>query len=397
MRMQLGPYKFDKFEFSGSLGDIGTLIPLTVALATINGLSVSAILLMVGIFYVATGLYFKLPIPVQPLKLVAAIAIADPAKITPPVIAAAGILFGAILLIMAGTGLIDQIARWFSKPIIRGIQLGLGCILLLKGIAFILNPQLFLQHAESRYSILGMPVNSLVGIAGFFIVISLLSNRRFPAALVIVAAGIIFGIPVGAIEGLSYDWGPTAMTFGIPSLDDFLLAVVVLVIPQLPLTLSNAVIGTSDACTSFFGKGPQTQRSSIKGFTNSMGLMNIVVGLMAAMPMCHGAGGLAAHYRFGARTGGSNIIIGLLFVGLALLFGKMGVALLSSIPNAILGVLLVFAGLELALLIVDVTERADLFIALLIAGISLSTKNMGAAFVIGFITMHLMKWKKIEF
>ena len=115
-------FKFDRLEFAGSLGDLGTLIPLSVALMVLNDLSVSAVLLMVALFYLGSGLYFRLPVPVQPLKLVSAIAIAFPAKITVPIMAAAGISFGLILLILAATGLIDWLARFFTRPIVRGIQ-----------------------------------------------------------------------------------------------------------------------------------------------------------------------------------------------------------------------------------------------------------------------------------
>ncbi len=127
-----------------------------------------------------------------------------------------------------------------------------------------------------------------------------------------------------------------------------------------------------------------------------MGFINILTGVIAGMPMCHGAGGLAAHYRFGARTGGSNVMIGAIFVLIALVFGKIGISLLSSIPNAVLGILLLYAGLELALLIRDVKEKRDLFVALMIAGIGLATTNMGIAFFVGIVVMYLIKWKDIE-
>jgi SulP family sulfate permease len=112
--------------------------------------------------------------------------------------------------------------------------------------------------------------------------------------------------------------------------------------------------------------------------------------------MCHGAGGLAAHYRFGARTGGSNIMIGIIFVIIAVAFGVVGLALLSSIPYAVLGVLLLFAGLELVLLIRDVEGRKDLFIVFLIAGIGLATTNMAIAFGAGIAVTYLLKWTKIN-
>jgi SulP family sulfate permease len=155
-------------------------------------------------------------------------------------------------------------------------------------------------------------------------------------------------------------------------------------------------MGTADTCFSLFGKGEMTKRATYRAFATSMGLTNIVTGAIAGMPMCHGAGGLAAHYRFGARTGGSNIMIGTIFLVIAFVFGKIGISLLSSIPYAILGTLLLFAGIELALLIRDVTEKNDLFIAILIAGIGFATTNMGIAFILGIIVLYLIKLRKIK-
>jgi len=127
-----------------------------------------------------------------------------------------------------------------------------------------------------------------------------------------------------------------------------------------------------------------------------MGLVNLLTGFLSGMPMCHGSGGLAAHHRFGARTGGSNILIGLIFVFMALAFGAIGVALLMLIPNGVLGVLLLFAGLELAVLIRDVESKSDLFVTLIVAGIGFSTTNMGIAFVVGILVFYLIKWRNLE-
>ncbi len=109
--MQIGSYRFNRSEFAGSLGDLGTLIPLSIGLVTINGLSFSSVFLWVGLFYLLSGVYYNLPIPVQPLKLVSAIAIAFPEKISLPVISATGLLFGGALILLAFTGLIDWLAR----------------------------------------------------------------------------------------------------------------------------------------------------------------------------------------------------------------------------------------------------------------------------------------------
>lgn len=394
--MQIGSYKFDRVEFAGSLGDLGTLIPLSVALMVITGLSVTSVLLAVGLFYIITGLYYKLPIPVQPLKVVAAIAIAYPAKITLPIMAATGMIFGFVLLLLALTGLIDWLARFFTKPIIRGIQLGLGLILMHKGIGFITEQTLFMQQSGETVSLLGVSLNTIIGIIAVFITLLLLSSKRFPAALVIVTAGIGIGIFYGALQNVSLSLGPTPVTLYRPTIDDFINATMLLVIPQIPLTLGNAVMGTADTCFSLFGKGEATKKATYRAFATSMGVTNIATGFIAGMPMCHGAGGLAAHYRFGARTGGSNIMIGAIFLIIALVFGKIGISLLSSIPYAILGVLLLFAGLELALLIRDVTDKNDLFIAILIAGIGFATTNMGIAFILGILVMYLIKIRNIK-
>ncbi|MDY6853401.1 MAG: putative sulfate/molybdate transporter [Thermodesulfobacteriota bacterium] len=391
--MKIGSHQFNRVEFAGSLGDLGTLIPLALGLILITGLSLTPVLLIIGLFYISIGIYYRLPIPVQPLKLVAAIAIAFPDKVTGHMIAATGFIFGSTLLLLVWTGFIDWIVRFFTKPIIRGIQFGLGLILITKGIGFIQNTNLFI-HEENATNILGgIHINPLIGILGFIVTLFLLPSKRFPAALIIVAAGVIIGIFFGAFKGIVFDLGPTLIEFTLPSSEDFVNALFLLVIPQIPLTLGNAIIGTTDAVQNLFG---DTKRATHRGFATSMGLVNIGVGFLSGMPVCHGAGGLAAHYRFGARTGGSNIMIGILFVIIALAFGKVGIHLLSAIPNSVLGVLLLFAGLELALLIKDIKERNDLFVVFLIAGISLATSNMGMAFIAGILIERIIQLKKLK-
>ncbi len=397
--MQIGTYKIDRIEFSGSLGDLGTLIPFSTALIVLCGLGVTPVFLMVGLFYIVSGIYFKLPIPVQPLKLVSAIAIAYPEKISIQVIAASGIIFGVILLLLAFSGIIDRLSKFFKKPIVRGIQLGLGFILISKGINFIISHDSFIQNstALSLTSPYAQLTNPIIGIIGFFITLLLLSSKRFPAAIIIVSAGICIGlISSFTLNNVNVILGPSNVTFVLPELIDFKYALIFLVLPQLPLTIGNAVIGTTETCYSLFGKGEITKKATYKLFAVSMGIANVLTGVIGAMPMCHGAGGLAAHYRFGARTGGSNIMIGFVFLMIAFFFGKIGVSLLSLIPNAVFGVLLIFTGLELALLIIDIKDKNELFIALLIACIGFATTNMAIAFIVGMIVLQILKVKNIK-
>jgi len=387
-------FQFNIMEFSGSLGDLGTLIPLSLGMIMVCGLNTSTVLLAIGLYYVITGLFFKLPLPVQPLKVVAAISLANPSQITSEIIAAAGLSFGIILLFLGITGIINPIAKLFKKSVTRGIQLGLGLILIQKGIVYIMNPKLFNWQTTSIVLIGDISVNLIVSILMIGITLFFFNAKRVPVAIILVSIGLGLGIFGGGLNNISLEFGSTGISFAIPTPDNIIIALFLLVLPQLPLTIGNAVIGTVDTCFSLFGTGEQTKKVSYRSLANSMGITNCLVGLFSGMPMCHGAGGLAAHFRFGARTGGSNIMIGTLFIICGLFFVKASFALLNCLPNAVFGTLLMFAGLELAVLVSDLNHKNDLFVSMTIAGIAISTNNMGVAFISGMIMEKLIQWKK---
>lgn len=391
--MKKGEYEFCRVEFAGSLGDLGTLIPLSVAMIVINGINATAVFLLIGLFYIGAGLYYKLPIPVQPLKAVAAIAIAS--GMDAGTIAASGYLMGIILIFIAVTGIIDSLAKLFTKPIVRGIQLGLGLILISKGIEFITKKELLINGTNSSEVVWNLSLNTIVGMIGVLLVILLLTNKRLPSAIAVILFGLAASAFSGAFGTIVPSIGFEPVVLFVPEQIMLINAFILLVIPQIPLTVGNAIIGTADTAKSLFGE-EKTEKATFKSLSTSMGLANIAAGALMAMPMCHGAGGLAAHYRFGARTGGSNLMIGAVFVTVAVVFGKMAVSLFGLIPNSILGVLLLFAGLELAMLIKDVTEKKDLFLVFFIAGIALATLNMGIAFIAGMVLLYIIDIAKIE-
>ncbi len=373
--------RFDRVELAGAFGDLGTLLPIVVGMILINKLSPSTVLLAFGLFYLATGYYFRLPVPVQPLKAVGAIAIAYPALITEPVIGASGIIFGALLLLFALTGIVDKLAKLFTQPVVRGIQLSLGLVFLKKGIELIVSPQVFLNGLPGRFA--EYHINLIIGIVVFALVLGLLDNKKFPAALVALAAGIISGFALGGFNAEALSIGPTRMQVIFPSLQDFWTAFIMLILPQIPLTIGNACVGTADTCSTLFPQSPLLSKSTAGKFALTMGIANFPAGFFGAVPMCHGTGGLAAHYRFGARTGGAPVMIGAILVVMALAFGEFGFALLAMIPNSVLGVLLVFAGLELCPLVRSLKGNEEYFVALLITGIALAVPNMAWAFGIG--------------
>ncbi|MEZ4527107.1 MAG: putative sulfate/molybdate transporter [Desulfobacterales bacterium] len=390
----LGNFKFDRMELAGSFGDLGTLLPIVLGMIVISKLSPSSVFLSFGLFYIITGWYYKLPVPVQPLKAVGAIAIAYPAMITEPVIGASGMIFGVLLIFFALTGLVDKLAKLFTQPVVRGIQLALGLVFLRKGIDLIVTKNLFISGNSAELA--GFNVNLTLGIIVFVMVLLLLDNKKLPAAIAAVGVGITAGLIFGGFKGQSFSLGPTEVRLIFPSPKDFWTAFILLILPQIPLTIGNACVGTADTCSTLFPKNPLLQKAKAGRFALTMGLANLPAGFIGAVPMCHGTGGLAAHYRFGARTGGAPLMIGLVFVVMALLLGELGFSVLMMIPNSVLGVLLIFAGLELCPLIRSLKTNEEYFVALLISGISLAVPNMAWAFGIGIVTDLFIRKAKIK-
>jgi SulP family sulfate permease len=379
----IGSLRFDRVELAGSLGDLGTLLPIVVGMILINKLSPTTVFLAFGLFYLMTGYYFRLPVPVQPLKAVGAIAIAYPNQITESVIGASGVLFGFILLVLSLSGTLDRVAKLFTQPVVRGIQLALGLIFLKKGIELITTQNIFLSGVNGHFS--EYQVNLGIGALAFAIVLLLLDNKKIPAALAALGFGIIAGLLLGGLQNQPMGIGPTPVHLISPSLHDFWTAFIMLILPQIPLTIGNACVGTADMCNSVFPDNPLLSKTTAGKFALTMGIANFPAGFFGAVPMCTGTGGLAAHYRFGARTGGAPIMIGAIFVVLALVLGQLGFTILTLIPNSVLGVLLIFAGLELCPLVRSLKTNEEFFVALLIAGIALAVPNMAWAFGIGIL------------
>ncbi len=274
--------QFNRMELAGSLGDLGTLLPIVVGMILINRLSPTTVFLAFGLFYLMTGFYYRLPIPVQPLKAVGAIAIAYPNQITESVIGAGGILFGLLLLVLSVTGTVDRLARLFTQPVVRGIQLALGLVFLKKGIELIVTQKVFLSGVDGRFS--GYPINLVMGFIVFALVLALLDNKKFPAALAALAFGIIAGLALGGFQGQSVSIGPTRIELISPSLGDFWTAFIMLILPQIPLTIGNACVGTADMCSAVFPNSPLLSRTKAGRFALTMGLANLPAGFSALFP-----------------------------------------------------------------------------------------------------------------
>jgi SulP family sulfate permease len=393
------PYAFNRMEFAGSLGDLGTVLPLAIGMIMVNGLDPSGLFFSVGLFYIFTGIYFVVTTPVQPMKVIGAYAIAT--AMSPQQIMASGILMGVCMMIIGATGAITLIGKYTPKAAVRGVQLSTGTLLMAEGVKFMIGKaklQALHQMAEPYLAIqqVGViPVGLIIGILGAAMTLLLLENKRAPAGLMIVGLGIFIGMVMGTREGLGDIrpglYLPRILPLGFPGGADFTFALLALVVPQMPMTLGNAVIADMDLSITYFGTA--ARRVTGRALCVSMALGNFLSALLGGMPICHGAGGLAAHYRFGARSAGSNLIIGAIFILLTLLLGNHILAVFNLVPMAILGVLLVFAGSQLALTVLDIEERKEMFVVVSILGITLAS-NLAAGFIVGIALAYLLRSKK---
>ena len=294
-------YRFDRMELAGSLGDLGTLLPLGVGMIVLNGMHATNVLVAVGLFYILAGLYFGVPIAVQPMKVIGAYAIAT--GMSPHQIVSSGLWMGVLVLFLGVTGLIGIIHKYTPRSAIRGVQLALGVVLLTKGVELIVaeDPSLAVQ------TIRAVNTGILLGAAGVVLTLLLLDNRKVPAALVLIALGILTGLLIGKpLDPDTFAFRvnlPKPLPYGWPSWDDLVWVLPVVVLPQLPMTVGNAILSNTDLTHEYFGE--KAYRVTNRSASVSQGLANLISSFLGGIPMCHGAGGLAAHYRFGARTGGA--------------------------------------------------------------------------------------------
>ena len=370
-----------RMDVAGAFGDIGVLFPITIALISLNHLNPTAVFLAAGLTYILAGWYFQIPMPVQPLKAVAAIALAT--GLPSSSIASAGLTMGIVLALIAVTRSAAWLAKLFTLPIVRGIQLGLGLMLIREGVRLIMGRSAVLVFSN------GAAVMGWVIALGAAIVLALLwKSRRYPAALALLALGIAVGLLAQWGKMPAFTWGPLPISFLHPSLGELWRVLPLLVIPQFALTFGNSIVATENTAKLLYGD--QAKRVTVNGLSASIAIVNLVSGMLQAAPMCHGSGGVTAHYKFGARTPKSTYIIGGLCLLLAL-FGGAAVGVLHMIPIAVLGAFLIFVGIQHSMYLRDIAKRIPhLLIAVAIGLIAVVTTNLMWGFMIGFALQGIL-------
>ena len=325
-------------EISGSLGDLGTLLPITIALTLNSSISLSSTLVFTGLFNILTGVFFGIPLPVQPMKAIAAVALSR--QNFAGETASAGLFVGGVVFVFSATGLL----RWFTRvipiPVVKGIQVGAGLSLILSAGGSLLQPLNWTRPLVGD--------NLCWALFAALLLLGTAQAPRFPSALVLVIFGLVLAIsnlndiiPVPRLPQFEL-WKPHVR---VPTPQQFKAGFWDAGLGQLPLTTLNSIIAVTHLSADLLPTTPAPTTTAL-GF--SVAGMNLLGCWFGAMPVCHGSGGLAAQHRFGARSGASVVMLGAVKMILGLFFGESIVGLLQAFPKSILGIMVLAAGLELA-------------------------------------------------
>lgn len=373
--------RYDRMEVAGAFGDLGTLVPFVVAYISVLKMDPFGVLLAFGLAMIVCGFVYRTPIPVQPMKAAGAIATTQAAQtlvITPATVWGASLATGIVWLLLGLTGTARYVTRLITRPVVLGIILGLGFGFMIEGAKM-------------------MSQNWWIGGIALLGTSLLLSNRIIPAMFLLLLFGAAYGIlsdPTlfAALREVHIEARlPTFALSGL-TFNDFLIGTVFLAIPQVPLTLGNAIIAITEENNRLFPNRPVNESK----ISTSTGLMNLLSASVGGVPMCHGAGGMAGHVQFGARTGGALVIVGMVLLATATLFSGSVATLLRLFPTAILGVILFLTGAQLALGACDIPKDKGERFALVLTG-ALAVWNVGIAFAVGTAAYWLNKkgWLRV--
>lgn len=367
--------RYDRMEVAGAFGDLGTLIPFVVAYISVLKMDPFGVLLAFGLSMIVCGCVYRTPIPVQPMKAAGAIATAQAAQtlvITPAMVWGASLATGIVWLFLGLTGTARHVTKLVSRPVVLGIIIGLG-------FAFMIEGAKMMSH------------NWWLGGGALLGTSLLLTNRVVPAMFLLLVFGASWAILSDpTLLGMLQEVQPEVRlpTFALSqlTLNDLILGTVFLALPQIPLTLGNAVIAVTEENNRLFPDRPVNENR----ISTSTGLMNLASAGLGGVPMCHGAGGLAGHVQFGARTGGALVVLGMVLLVTAVFFSASVGIFLRLFPASILGVILFLTGAQLALGACDISkDKGERFV--MMATGALAVWNVGIAFIVGMSAYWLNK------
>jgi sulfate permease, SulP family len=356
-------YEFNLRELAGSMGDFGTLFPLAVSYIAINGLDPAGLFVMLGLTNIALGLIYRLPMPLQPKKIIAVTAITQ--QWQPSLIYASGFGLGILWIILSISGLLKKLVQITPDFLVRGVQLALALTLGWQALQW-------MQPAP------------LLGIAAIVIVLALRQNRYAPAAIVLMVVGFAMVALEGNIPRLQPAF--TLPPVSLPRWQDIWQAMLLAGFAQIPLSITNAVIAPAAMIRDYFPKKAVEERKLML----NMGVMNAIGSLFSGIPICHGAGGLAGQYYFGARTGGASIMEGLIELAIGLFLSQSIADILTHFPMALIAGMMLMVAIQLALPIRKL-KGVELGLAIGSAVISVIT-NIGIGFLAGLAATYALRF-----
>jgi predicted benzoate:H+ symporter BenE len=367
--VMLKGFEFSIREFAGSLGDFGTLLPFTVGYIVICGFNPTGLLLGIGLTNIFLALIYRLPLPVQPQKVIGSVALAE--RWTVKRVLGAGFSVGLVWVFLSFSNKLTSLLEKVPKGVTRGIQLGLAFTLALAG-ANMIQPDF----------LIAIPLI----VAAFL----LLRNRFLPAAIFLIVFGFIYAIARGSLSLSQIKVGFALPQFTQFSINDMFYGFVYAGFAQLFLTLTNAVVATVALVHDLF---PDRKDVTPRNLIKNMGAMNITTPLIGGMPLCHGAGGLSAQYFFGARTGGAILMEGIIEITLGLFFSQSLLNVFTAFPLFVVGVMLLMTSFELGKISLKVQGKNEIFVTIVTALLA-TVFNIAVGFIGGLI-LHFALEKKI--
>ncbi|KMZ71620.1 Sulfate transporter [Zostera marina] len=406
-------------ELNGAMGDLGTYIPIVMALSLSNDINLGTTLIFNGAYNFITGIIYGVPMPVQPMKSIAAVAISsDSHHFGQPEIMAAGILTSGVVFVLGVTGLMRYVYRFIPLPVVRGIQLAQGLSFAITAVKYVKNEQdLAKNKSMGDRSWLGLDGLLLAIVAACFIVVvngageechddrqdspTRTTRKKFPtwetvrllpSAIIVFILGLILAVIRNPSFTKGFTFGPSTIHIIKISKHSWKEGFFKGAIPQLPLSILNSVIAVCRLSSDLF---PDKTDVSATSVSVTVGLMNLVGCWFGAMPCCHGAGGLAGQYKFGGRSGACVALLGVAKLGVGLVFGSSLLRLFMSFPVGLLGVLLLFAGIELAMASRDMGSKEESFVMLVSTAVSLVKSSAALGFVSGILVHLLLSLRKL--
>ncbi|CAN8284284.1 unnamed protein product [Cochlearia groenlandica] len=359
--------------------------------------------------------------PVQPMKSIAAVAISSSAAdFGVPEIMAAGICTGGILFVLGISGLMQTVFNLVPLSIVRGIQLSQGLAFAMSSVKYIRKEQNFMKSKSvgSNRPWFGLDGLVLALVCVLFIVLVNGageeeeeeerddSRRRkrwvsirnvvanLPSALLIFVLGVVIAFIRKPSIVHEIKFGPSKIKVVRISKEAWKNGFLKGTIPQLPLSVLNSVVAV---CKLSYDLFPE-KKFSATSVSMTVGLMNMVGCWFGAMPTCHGAGGLAGQYKFGGRSGACVALLGVAKLVLGLVLGGSLVSILEKFPVGVLGALLLFAGIELAMAAKDMNTKGDVFVMLICTAVSLGS-NAALGFLAGivlYVVLRLRNYGKVK-